>query len=77
VLSASDEYSGAKGAKGGGALVNNYMFVNQKDLSSRELLPNNKSVILEERQYGEDVKILTPRPKQMRWLSPRILSLFF
>jgi hypothetical protein len=56
VLSASDEYSGAKGAKGGGALVNNYVFVNQKDLSSRKLLPNNKSVILEERQYGEDVK---------------------
>lgn len=56
VLSASHEYSGAKGEKGGGALVNNYVFVNQKDLSSRKLLPNNKSVILEEKQYGENTK---------------------
>lgn len=63
VLSASDEYSGAKGAKGGGALVNNYVFVNQKDLSSRKLLPNNKSVILEERLYGEDVRSLEPNAK--------------
>ena len=63
VTSASDDYSGAKGSKGGGALVNNYVFVNQKDLSSRKLLPNNKSVILEERQYGEDVKKPDPQAK--------------
>ncbi len=63
MLAASDEYSGAKGAKGGGALVNNYVFVNQKDLSSRKLLPNNKSVILEERQYGEDLRNPEPQPK--------------
>jgi hypothetical protein len=63
VLSASDEYSGAKGAKGGGALVNNYVFVNQKDLSSRKLLPNNKSVILDEHQYGEDIRNPDPKVK--------------
>jgi hypothetical protein len=53
VFSASDEYSGGKGVKGGGSLVNNYVFVNQKDLSSRKLLPDNKAVILDEKQYGE------------------------
>jgi hypothetical protein len=71
VVSASDEYSGAKGAKGGGALVNNYVFVNQKDLTSRKLLPNNKSVILEERQYGEDVKKPDPKVKEDVMAKPK------
>jgi hypothetical protein len=71
VTSASDEYSGAKGAKGGGALVNNYVFVNQKDLSSRKLLPNNKSVILEERQYGDDVKKPDPKAKEDAIAQPK------
>lgn len=71
VLSASDEYSGVKGAKGGGALVNNYVFVNQKDLSSRKLLPNNKSVILEERQYGEDIKNPDPKVKEGAIAKPK------
>jgi hypothetical protein len=70
VLGASDEYSGAKGAKGG-ALVNNYVFVNQKDLSSRKLLPNNKSVILEEQQYGEDVKKPDPKVKEDPLAKPK------
>ncbi len=68
VLAASDEYSGAKG---GGALVNNYVFVNQKDLSSRKLLPNNKSVILEEKQYGEDVKKPEPKVKDDSLAKPK------
>ena len=56
IVAATDEYAWTKGSKGSGSLVNNYVFVNQKDLSSRKLLPNNKSVILEERRYGDDVK---------------------
>lgn len=71
VLSASDEYSGAKGTKGGGALVNNYVFVNQKDLTSRKLLPNNKSVILEERQYGEEIKKPDPKVKEDTLAKPK------
>ncbi len=71
LLSASDEYSGTKGAKGGGALVNNYVFVNQKDLSSRKLLPNNKSVILEEKQYGEDIRKPEPQVKENAVAKPK------
>jgi hypothetical protein len=39
--------------KDGRALTNNYVFVNQKDLSSRKLLPDNKAVILDKQQYEE------------------------
>jgi hypothetical protein len=71
----SEEYSewtkGSKGAKGDGGVVNNYVFVNQKDLSSRKLLPNNKSVILEERQYGEDVKNPDPKVKEDPMAKPK------
>jgi hypothetical protein len=83
ILSASDEYSGAKGAKGGGVLVNNYVFVNQKDLSSRKLLPNNKSVILDEQQYGEmnstrepqtKAEPAAPKPKNIKSVLYRVVN---
>jgi hypothetical protein len=46
---------GSYGAKKGGAVapVNNYVFVNRQDLSSRKLFPNNKFVILDSQDIGE------------------------
>jgi hypothetical protein len=53
--SASTSEYGSYGSKkgGDGALVNNYVFVNRQDLSSRKLFPDNKFVILDSQEIGE------------------------
>lgn len=50
---ASGEYGDYSAAKGDDVLVNNYVFVNRQDLSSRKLFPDNRSVILAAQQLGE------------------------
>ncbi len=50
---ASGEYGDYSSAKGDQVLVNNYVFFNRQDLSSRKLFPDNKSTILAAQQLGE------------------------
>jgi hypothetical protein len=50
IISSSGDYSSKKGDN---SLVNNYVFVNRQDLSSRKLFPNNRSTILAAEQIGE------------------------
>lgn len=53
---AANEYGSYVAKKGGGyAPVNNYVFMNRQDLSSRKLFPTNKFVILDSQDIGEYV----------------------
>jgi hypothetical protein len=49
----SGEYGDYSSKKGDDSLVNNYVFVNRQDLSSRKLFPDNRSIILAAQQLGE------------------------
>jgi hypothetical protein len=49
----SGEYGDYSSKKGDDSLVNNYVFVNRQDLSSRKLFPDNRSTILAAEQLGE------------------------
>ncbi len=49
----SSEYGDYSSKKGDYSLVNNYIFVNRQDLSSRKLFPDNRSTILAAQQLGE------------------------
>ncbi len=49
----NSEYGDYSSKKGDDSLVNNYIFVNRQDLSSRKLFPDNRATILAAQQLGE------------------------
>jgi hypothetical protein len=51
--SSSSEYGDYSSKKGDDSSVNNYVFVNRQDLSSRKLFPDNRSTILSAEHLGE------------------------